>query len=110
MAHSSHIIATGPIHPNDCGHGSHEYFGSIEVFEVNDDGTYRTTPVDVYVHGNDRQCLCIRHGRDGDYIGTTIRGVVGYGPACPLTKQALVYLAERGHFAFVPGNGSVLTS
>jgi hypothetical protein len=87
MAHSSHILATGPIHPNDCGHRYHEYFGSIEVFEVNDDGTYRTTPVDVYVHGNDRQCLCIRHGSQGDYIGTTFRGVVGGVSQSAVTEQ-----------------------
>ena len=99
MAHSAHTEIEGPVHQNDCDHKSDEYIGSILVFEIQDDGCVRQTPVDVYVHGNN-ECLCIRYGRHGDYVGTTIRSVVGYSPQCPLTKQALHWLSTRGHFAF----------
>jgi hypothetical protein len=90
----------GPVHADHCGHKQEEYVGSITVIERKEDTTFTFTDVDVYVYGRN-QAMCLRFGEHGDYLGTTIRSVVGYEPQCAITKQGLRYLAERGGFAFV---------
>lgn len=86
-----------PYWPDDCEHGQEAYVCSFEVTEP----TGTVEKCDLYIHGSFPE-VCIRVGRDGDYlsVGCLSYLLSGADIGSPIYKAAVRAMIDHGNFSW----------